>query len=73
MQLGVRTHFVQEEPQGLRCLTIVLATCVVERRIHKSGPSDFGIFSNFGASFIFLECKLIRRRLLVLHILVVLQ
>ena len=29
-QVGVRTGFVQEEPLGLRCLSKILATCVVE-------------------------------------------
>ena len=30
LQAGVRTNFVREEPLGLRCLTKVLAICVVE-------------------------------------------
>ena len=37
------------------------------RSIHKSGRSDFDIFNNFGASSIFLGCKQILRRRLVLH------
>ena len=43
------------------------------RRIQVSGHSDSGIFSNFGASSIELECKQILHQLLVLRILVILK
>ena len=51
-QLYVRTKFVQEEPLDLQCLTMILAIWCRGRRIQKSGHSDFGILSNFGASSI---------------------
>ena len=48
-QMGDRTNFVQEEPPWLRCLTKILATCVVED-VSMCGHSDCGIF---GASTFF--------------------
>ena len=65
--MGDHTNFAQEEPQDLQCLTMHLATCVVE---------DVSVYldiltSEFCAIFerpsFLLECKLILRRMLVLH------
>ena len=40
------TDFAQEERLGLPYWTMILAICVVVRRIQMSGHSDFGIFNN---------------------------
>ena len=70
---GDKTDFVQEEPQGLRCLTKILATCVVE------DVSEYLDILTLEASVMlkrlsfFLGCKLMLRRLLVWRNLVALQ
>ena len=73
-QVGVRTHFVQWEPQKLQCLTKMLATCVVVEHVSKYldiRTLEFAVILE-RLSFL-LECKLMLRRLPVLHNLVVLQ
>ena len=72
--MGVRTHFVQWEPQSLQCLTKMLATCVVVEDVSKYldiRTLEFSVILE-RLSFL-LESKLMLRRLLVLHNLVVLQ
>ena len=48
-----RTNSFQEERLGLPYWTIILAICVVGRRIQMSGHSDCGIFNNLWASSTF--------------------
>ena len=51
--MGVHTGFVQEEPLGLRRLTMILAACVVEDVSKMYGHSETGIFFYNGASSTF--------------------
>ena len=66
-QVGWHSNFAQEEPLGLRCLTNILATCVVENVSTYLDILALDFWVTFGASSIFLGCQLILRRRLVLY------
>ena len=71
--MGDHTDFAQEEPQDLQCLTMILATCVVEDVSICLDIPTSGVSMMLERPPFLLVCKLILRRLLVLHNQVVLH
>ena len=72
-QAGDRTNFVQEEPLGLRCLTKIWATCVGEDVSIYLGIQTLEFLTTLERPPFLPGCKLILRRRLVQHILVISQ
>ena len=71
--MGVHKSFVREEPLDLQCLTMTLATHVVEDVCIFLDILTWEFSAILERPTSLLECKLILRRLLVLHNQVVLQ
>ena len=71
--VGDHTDFVQQEQPVLQCSTKMLATCVVEDVSKNLDILTLESFKMLERLSFLLGCKLILRRLFVLHILVVLQ
>ena len=68
LQVGVRTHFVQGEPQDLQCLIKISAICVVEDVSKYPDILTLEFSTILERLSILLECEsVILRRPLVLH------